>query len=69
MSADSVIERDPDKLGGTAVFAGTCVPIQNLRDYLSAGDTIDEFLDSFPTVAAEQVQALLRSDEFLKDTK
>jgi uncharacterized protein (DUF433 family) len=50
---------DPEILGGTAVFAGTRVPVTALFDYLSAGETVTHFLDEFPTVTAEQVQACL----------
>jgi len=54
-----VISRDPDVMGGTAVFSGTRVPVQTLLDYLEAGDTIDEFLEGFPSVEREQVIAFL----------
>ena len=54
-----VISRDPDIMGGTAVFCGTRVPVQTLLDYLEAGDTIDEFLEGFPAVKREQVIAFL----------
>ena len=50
-------------MGGTPVFAGTRVPVQTLLDYLEAGDSIDEFLDGFPTVKRKQVIA------FLEETK
>jgi uncharacterized protein (DUF433 family) len=50
----SVIKKDPEILGGTPCFAGTRVPIQNLLDYLEGGETIDEFLEQFPTVEREQ---------------
>ena len=54
-----VITRDPDVLGGTPVFRGTRVPFQTLLDYLEGGQTLDEFLDDFPTVTREAaVQAL-----------
>lgn len=56
-----VISINPDVLGGTPVFRGTRVPIQNLFDYLEAGDSIEEFLQNFPTVQKEQVIALLQS--------
>ena len=46
-------------MGGAAVFTGTRVPVQTLLDYLEAGDTIDEFLEGFPTVTREQVVAFL----------
>ncbi|MBA2619636.1 MAG: DUF433 domain-containing protein [Acidobacteria bacterium] len=50
-------------MGGTPVFAGTRVPIQTLIDYLKAGDSIDEFLEGFPTVSREQVVAFLEEAE------
>ncbi|MGH9556899.1 MAG: DUF433 domain-containing protein [Terriglobales bacterium] len=54
MSArNDVITRDPDILGGTPVFRGTRVPFQALLDYLEGGQTIDEFLEDFPTVTRE----------------
>ncbi len=46
-------------MGGTHVFIGTRVPVQTLFDYLEAGESIDDFLDGFPTVTREQVIALL----------
>jgi uncharacterized protein (DUF433 family) len=48
-----VIVRDPDVLGGTPVFRGTRVPFQALLDYIEGGQTIDDFLDDFPTVGRE----------------
>lgn len=50
---NGVIVRDAEILGGTAVFRGTRVPFQALLDYLEGGDTLDEFLDDFPTVSRE----------------
>ena len=55
----SVIHSDPDILGGTPVFMGTRVPLQNLIDYLEAGDSLDDFLESFPTVTRKQAIAAL----------
>jgi uncharacterized protein (DUF433 family) len=55
----SVIRSDPDILGGTPVFAGTRVPVQNLIDFLEAGDRLDDFLDAFPAVSREQAIAAL----------
>ena len=52
-SPNSVITRDQDMLGGTPVFRGTRVPFQALLDYLEGGQTLDEFLDDFPTVTRE----------------
>lgn len=60
-AAQDLIERDKDILGGTPVFRGTRVPIQTLFDYLEGGDSIDEFLDDFPTVTREQAMQLLES--------
>lgn len=56
---EPLVVRDPDLLGGTPVFAGTRVPVQNLVDYLAAGDSIDDFLADFPTVERAQVEAFL----------
>lgn len=55
----SAIHSDPDILGGTPVFMGTRVPIQILLDYLEAGDSLDLFLDHFPSVNREQAIATL----------
>ena len=60
----SPISISPDVLGGTAVFAGTRVPVQTLVDYLGAGDPIDDFLDGFPSVKREQAVSFL---ELAKD--
>jgi uncharacterized protein (DUF433 family) len=54
-----VLSRDPDVMGGTAVFPGTRVPVQTLLDYIEAGESIDDFLDGFPSVQREQVIAFL----------
>jgi uncharacterized protein (DUF433 family) len=52
-SSDHGIVRDSNVLGGTPVFRGTRVPFQTLIDYVEGGDTLDEFLDDFPTVTRE----------------
>ena len=54
-----IISCNPDVMSGTPVFAGTRVPIQTLLDYIEGGDSIDVFLDGFPTVKREQVIAFL----------
>jgi uncharacterized protein (DUF433 family) len=54
-----VIVKDPEILGGTPVFFGTRVPFQALLDYLEGGQTLDEFLDDFPTVTRESAIAAL----------
>ena len=50
---------DPEVMGGAPVFAGTRVPIKTLVEHLEAGDTIDDFLEGFPSVARAQVIAFL----------
>jgi len=55
----SVISTSPEVMGGTPVFAGTRVPVENLLDYLEGGETIDDFLEGFPSVTREQVIAML----------
>jgi uncharacterized protein (DUF433 family) len=54
-----IVTCSPDVLGGTPVFAGTRVPVQTLIDYLEGSETIDDFLEGFPTVSREQVFAFL----------
>jgi uncharacterized protein (DUF433 family) len=56
----SSVTTSPDILGGTIVFMGTRVPVQALIDYLESGETIDDFLEGFPTVTREQVLTYLR---------
>ena len=56
---ESIVRVDPNVMSGTPVFAGTRVPVKNLLDYLAAGDTIERFLDHFPSVTREQAVAAL----------
>lgn len=61
-----VIIRNPDILGGTPVFRGTRVPIQALFDYLQGGETLEDFLQGFPTVSREvAIAALEEAKELL----
>jgi uncharacterized protein (DUF433 family) len=60
-----IVVRDPEILGGTPVFRGTRVPFQNLLDYLEGGETLDEFLDDFPTVTREAAIAALEQAKTL----
>ncbi len=53
------VHSDPGILGGVPVFVGTRVPVKTLYDYLEGGDSLDEFLDDFPTVTREQAVAVL----------
>lgn len=59
----NLVEIDPEKLGGTPVFRGTRVPIQNLFDCLETGESIDDFLRQFPTVDRGQVMAVLEESK------
>ncbi len=54
-----VVHSDPEVLGGTPVFVGTRVPVKNLYDYLEGGDSLDDFLEDFPSVTREQAVAAL----------
>jgi len=54
-----IVSRNPNVMGGTPVFYGTRVPVQNLIDCLEGGESIDDFLEGFPTVTREQVIAFL----------
>ena len=58
-SRKSVISVKPAVMSGTPVFRGTRVPVQTLLDYLEAGDSLDDFLEDFPTVNREQARELL----------
>ncbi len=55
----SVVSQHPEILGGELVFTGTRVPVKSLFDHLEAGDSIEQFLEGFPSVKREQVIALL----------
>ena len=59
MNIKEVIEVDPEKLSGVPVFRGTRVPIGHLFEYLEKGETLDEFLDQFPSVSRDQALAAL----------
>ena len=58
-TTSAAVHSDPGILGGTPVFVGTRVPFRNLIDYLEAGDSLEDFLRSFPTVTREQAVAAL----------
>ena len=59
MQHEEIIHSNPEVLGGTPVFTGTRVPVRSLFDHLGAGDSIDDFLEGFPSVRRDQVIALL----------
>ena len=56
---EKLVDRNPNILGGTPVFAGTRVPVRILMEHLEAGDRLDEFLEDYPTVSRSQAIALL----------
>jgi uncharacterized protein (DUF433 family) len=64
-----ILIKNPNILGGTPVFRGTRVPFQNLMDYLEGGETLDEFLDDFPTVTRELAVAALEQAKALPISK
>jgi uncharacterized protein (DUF433 family) len=59
-----IVHSVPDVMGGTPVFVGTRVPLQNLIDYLKGGESIEDFLDGFPSVKREQVIAVIEAAKF-----
>jgi uncharacterized protein (DUF433 family) len=58
-NTQSVVRRDPETQGGVPIFRGTRVPVRNLIDYLEAGDSLEAFLEDFPSVSREQAIAAL----------
>jgi len=55
----NLVTRDPEILGGTPVFTGTRVPVDTLWSHVKAGDTLDTFLEDFPTVTRSQAEAAI----------
>ena len=58
-----IVHSDPEIMGGTPVFVGTRVPLQNLIDALEGGDSIDDFLEGFPTVTRSQAIAVIEAGQ------
>jgi len=56
-----IIHCDPEIMGGAPVFVGTRVPLQNLIDSLEGGESVEEFLEAFPTVRREQVITVIEA--------
>ena len=54
-----LINRDPEIMSGTPVFRGTRVPVQTLFDWLEDEESLDYFLENFPSISREQAVALL----------
>ena len=61
MNIDELVEVDPVKMGGTPVFIGTRVPIRNLFDCLEGGESVENFLEAYPTVKREQAIAVIEA--------
>ena len=61
----SAIISDKEIMGGTLVFRGTRVPVQTLFDYIDGGDTIDDFLEGYPSVKRKQVHEVIKLAEKL----
>jgi uncharacterized protein (DUF433 family) len=59
MDTSSVIHSDPEILGGTPVFVGTRVPVRILFEFLAGGDSLDTFLDAYPSVSKDQAVAVV----------
>ena len=59
MKKEDVVSRDPEVVGGALVFSGTRVPVEVLIQHLTAGDTLEKFLEDFPGVSREQAIAYL----------
>ena len=57
--SNTIVARNKEILGGTPVFKGTRVPVKTLWDYLKAGDTLEDFLEGFPSVSRKQAIALI----------
>ncbi len=60
MKKEQIVSRNPKVINGALVFAGTRVPVESLIQHLTAGDSLNQFLDDFPTVSREQVVAYLK---------
>lgn len=59
MKANSVVVVDPEIMSGTPCFAGTRVPVRTLLDYIEGGESLDDFLEQFPTVSRKLAIAFL----------
>ncbi len=60
MKKEQIVSRNPKVMNGVLVFAGTRVPVESLIQHLTAGDSLNKFLDDFPTVSREQATAYLK---------
>ena len=65
MKPSDIVKVDPEIMSGTPCFAGTRVPARTLIDYIEGGETLDRFLEGFPTVSREQAVAYLEESREL----
>ena len=68
MKKEQIVSRNPKVMNGALVFAGTRVPVESLIQHLTAGDSLNKFLDDFPTVSGEQAVAYLKMTLDIVDT-
>jgi uncharacterized protein (DUF433 family) len=61
MRQEDVVSSNPNVMNGALVFKGTRVPVEILIQHLAAGDSLDDFLEGFPSVSREQAIAYLRT--------
>ncbi len=64
-----IMHSDPEILGGVPVFVGTRVPVKTLYEYLESGDSLEEFLDDFPSVTREQAVAALEFGRHMSEAR
>ena len=69
MKKEQIVSQDPQVMHGILVFSGTRVPVESLIQHLVAGDSLDVFLDDFPTVSREQAVAYLQMTLELTDAR
>ena len=69
MKKEEIVSRNPKVMNGALVFAGTRIPVESLIQHLTAGDSLNKFLDDFPTVSREQAIAYLKMTLDIVDTR
>ncbi len=69
MKKEQIVSRTPKVMNGALVFAGTRVPVEILIQHLPVGDSLNKFLDGFPTVSREQAVAYLKMTLEVVDTR
>lgn len=60
MNLSEIVHSDPEIVSGEPVFVGTRVPVRNLLDYLEGGDSLEDFLENFPSVTRQQAVAFIQ---------